>query len=1208
MRRSLLFSAALTLVSACARQLTGPTPAVAEVAPDALCTEQLTTSLDVTGSGFAPVLVDSLLSAPKLVLPTVALEQEVDLAGAAASERVTLSGEPDGEHASAVTWTSAEAMAVSVDPSLAVAPGLYAVTITSAAGKSSSLPSALLAVPPPQLTALSQDLACLAQPTALTLSGDLFVRRGATLPSVTVGAATLAPTLGDCRPLPGAGGYEACRSVDVIIDADTQAAGTVQVSVTNPPPLACVSAQRGLTFVDRPKVTSVQPIGICSQAAMQQLVIEGAGFLTVDGLRPTLAIGAQGFTPVASNCTPLPGPMAPVEQCTTLTLTVPRGTFAPGSYPVVVTNPAPADCASSETVTLLVRPPPVITDVAPRNVCSGNATVTLTGTDFLPDARVTLASTQSSMVSVNAAGTSAAAQFAQLEPGGPFTVALDNGDGCSATSSLSVNVIPGPQLFFVDPPVAYNGIATQATAYGTGFTGSVNAVSLVSHDGGTALPLTFTTSALRPGQVQLVIPSGTAAGQYDVLLSDNSSCGARLLDGLTIVDRATLALAAPAVTPSFGHTATQTAVTIEAADGGFAAVPRVYLNPTNAMATTVAAPVGAVSYLSGARITGLAPTTTLPVGSYDVIVVNPSGEVGVATDAFRVVAQPPPTISSLSPGSVSNANPQTFTITGRDFRMPAVSLFCVDASGAPLATNPPATVTGSTSTSVSVSFNASAAGVACVVRVTDGDNQTFSEFSALVITNPAQNLYGATAGPSLVEARRAPVVLGGNATTAARYLHVIAGDDGGTALASVETSALDRLGVPGAFTLQREQLQVPRAYAAGANIGRWLYVAGGSTDGGVALDTVERAVVLDPEQRQEVTDLLLEVGATGLDAGTWYYRVASVMQPTDAFNPDGENLPSDPFPVRLPDLGAQRHLAVTVSWRSDPGAAKYRLYRSPTPGATVGTEQLVAEVTAPATSFKDLGGAPASALRPLPVGSTGRWQTLAAKLSVPREGPGVSWAIDPGDATQAHLYVFGGRQSAGAAAASYEFLTLTLGAGGAQTPAASFTAGNAALGAGRWMLTAAQATNSLSSTIPAGTTYLYWLSGLTAGGSTSTVAEAAPVTAGGQLGTISALQQLQRAGYGNVIAGNLVFVFGGSTGQPDTAVTSGQICGPGVAGCGPVAAQVPPKVANWNAGQAMRAPRTQLGATLSGAFIYVAGGVSSNAPLTISNTTEYRLW
>ena len=104
---------------------------------------------------------------------------------------------------------------------------------------------------------------------------------------------------------------------------------------------------------------------------------------------------------------------------------------------------------------------------------------------------------------------------------------------------------------------------------------------------------------------------------------------------------------------------------------------------------------------------------------------------------------------------------------------------------------------------------------------------------------------------------------------------------------------------------------------------------------------------------------------------------------------------------------------------------------------------------------------------------------------------------------------------------------------------------------------------------------------------------------------ITALPGLQRAGYGNIVAGNLVFAFGGAMGQPDTGIVSGEICGAGVGGCGPVASQVPPKVANWNAGQTMGTARYQLGATLSGAFIYVAGG-STGAGVT--NTTEYRLW
>lgn len=1203
MRRRL--SVALTIVLAgCSRQLTGPEPAISGVAPDALCTEQLTNTLVVSGSNFSPVLVDGLTKAPHLELPTSTLSQEQDLAGAsAASGEVEFSGLPGEANSDAVRWTSQSELSLTLAPGLVTTPGLYGLTVTSPAGKSATTSGAVLAVPPPTLTALSQDLACLTRETTLTLSGELFVQNGARLPSVTVGAATLVPTTSDCRALPGSSGYETCRTLEIVVPADSQTAGTVAVTVTNPAPLACVSTSQHLTWVDRPRVTSVQPIGICSQAQMQMLTIAGTNFLTVDGVGPVLHVGPEEFTPTAGDCSPLTGPSETVQQCTTLTLFVPVGTFAPGSYMVSVTNPAPADCASSEPITLEVRPPPVVTDVAPRNVCSGFASVTITGTDFVSGSAVTLDGISASRVTVNSAGTSAVAEFSMLMPGGPLTLQVDNGDGCRASAPVSVNVIPGPQLFFVDPPVVFNGITVQATAYGTGFTGAVASVSIVNSATEASTMLTFTTNAAKPGQVQLTIPSGTPAGSYDLLLTDGSSCGARLPDALRIVDQTTLTLGSPSMTPQFGYTGDSTPVTIDALNNAFQALPRVYLNPTTAGPGTIAAPVGAVSFLTANRLTGLVPTPALPVGSYDLIVVNPDGTVGVSTSAFRVVGQPVPSIASLSPGSVANSNPATFTITGADFRTPAVTLFCVDGTGTALAMSPTANITNSTASTIDVSFNASIAGVACVVRVTNGDDQTFSEFSAVVITNPAQNLYAARQGPQLLVARRSPIALGANATSAARFLHVIAGDDGTTPLDTVETSALDRLGVPGAFVAQRERLVVPRTHAAGTAIGRWLYVAGGSNDAGV-LDSVERAAVLDPKDRGEVTDLLLEVGAQGLDAGTWYYRVAPVMAAGDPFNPQGENLPSDPFPVRLPDLG-QRKLSVTVSWSSDPGAAAYRVYRSPTPGATVGAEELIAEVMAPTTQFRDTGGASLSAQRPLPVGSTGRWHALPS-LATPREGAGVSWGMDPGDATKAHLYVVGGRQSSTAATSSYEFLTLTLGAGGQQTLAASFTPGSGTLGTARWQLAVSQATNALSSRIPAGTTYLYALSGSAANGMQVTSAVAAPITAGGQLGTVTSLPSLQRSGYGTVVAGNLVFAFGGALAAPDTGISSGEICGPGVVGCGPVAQQVPPNVINWNAGQTMLEPRYRLGTTLSGAFIYTVGGSTATAAATQS--TEYRLW
>lgn len=1206
-RSHLCAALALCCAASCSRKIEGPSPTVSAVAPVGVCQRQLDTTVTLTGAGLSPLQMSALVQGRYLELPTVTLRRALDLSGAAASGEVAFSGVPGDANADALRWYSQEQMSLTVTPGLGLEPGLWDLAVTNPNGNGGGLPGALLAVPPPSLTRLSQNLVCKDKPNALTVTGEGFIRTGSADPVVLLESTALAPKVSGCRALPGDQGYSSCTALDVDVPQGTLGAGTTRVTVRNPEPVQCVSeTPLSLYVFDRPRVTSVQPLAICSQAANQQLVISGVGFLTVDGAAPVVAIGSQTPAATPSGCTAFSGPKETVQVCTTLTVAVPAGTFAPGSYPISVTNPAPVGCSTSETFTLVVAPPPVIADVQPRNVCSGSGQLTLTGTGFQSGATVTLNGTAARTVTVSGGGTTAVAAFDALPVGGPFTVALANGDGCSATAPVTVNVIPGPQLFFLDPAIVYNGITTQATLYGTGFAGAVQSVAMTPAGGGTAQSLTFTWDAARPNQVQVLIPKLTASGSYDFTLRDTSVCGATLRGALRVVDQATLALASPPVDPAFGWVGEPTAVTVRGT--GFLAVPRLYLNPTVPGPSTVASAVGAVGLVDGTKLTALVPTPQLNADtSYDLIVVNPDGQVGFAAAAFRVTSLPPPTVASLSPGSVANTNPATFTINGKDFRTPAVTLTCYSATGAALATNPAAQVTGSSSTTISVSFDASAAGVQCRVRVTDGDNATYGDFSALVITNPAQNLYAPDGGPDLNLPRRAPATLAGDATLAARFLHVVGGDDGGTAHATVESSSLDQLGAPSPFFTQRERLTQARAFAGGATIGRYLYVAGGS-DGTSRFDTVERAAVLDPRQREQVTDLLLEVSTTqGLDAGVWNYRVAAVMPAGDLLNPGGENLPSDPFPVRVPDLGSSKVVA-TVSWRTEPTATRYRVYRSVTAGAAVGTEQVIAEVNAPTTSFRDTGVAtPVSTDTPLPVGSTGKWKVVAT-LSAAREGAAVSWGLDPSDVTRAYLYVLGGRSTATTALASYELLPLTLNSDGTQTVGSGFSAGGTNLAAARWQLSASRATKDLSSRIPAGTTYLYVLSGTAANGSTlESSAEAGLVTAGGQL-SFTALQNLNRGGYATISAGNFVFALGGNNASPDGTIAGGEICGAGVLACGPVGSQVPPKVVNWNTGQNLLTPRFLSSAALSGAFIYLAGGVTSTAPYTVTRSLEYRLW
>jgi hypothetical protein len=427
----------------------------------------------------------------------------------------------------------------------------------------------------------------------------------------------------------------------------------------------------------------------------------------------------------------------------------------------------------------------------------------------------------------------------------------------------------------------------------------------------------------------------------------------------------------------------------------------------------------------------------------------------------------------------------------------------------------------------------------------------------------------------------------------------------------VESSALSLQGVPSPFFTQRNTLAQPRTFAAGAQVGRFLYVAGGSS-GGTVFDTIERAVVLDPEERGAVTDLALEIAEEGgLAPGLYYYRVAPVMAATDAFNPGGENLPSDPFPVRVPNLDEEVGFNVTVFWKAEPGAQRYVVYRSPTAGAQVGTEEVIAEVDGSLRSFKDTGVAPIRTTRPLVVGSLGVWHTLPVTLSAPREGPGVAWAMDPSDATRAYLYVIGGRSDASAVLTSYDAIGLTLGTNGSQTPDTTrVDPGTARLAAGRWQLSANRAANDLNPRIPSGTTFIYALSGVAANGTTlvSNV-EAARVKAGGQLESFTSINPggLLQAGYASMVVGNFVFAFGGANAAPSTTINSAEICGSG-SSC--ATTRNAPEVANFNAaGVSLLTPRYLTSGTASGAFLYVAGGVRAlGPPLTVTNSAEYFLW
>ncbi len=944
---------------------------------------------------------------------------------------------------------------------------------------------------------------------------------------------------------------------------------------------------RGVAVAGPPVVLGVEPEGVCVDLDAAPLRLTGTGFLVVDGVYPTVRVGEDEIVATgAEGCVDLLPP-AQGALCEVLEVPIDPSRLGLGEPGVRVTNPSTVGCTSRESANFQVLTAPELLGVAPEAVCaSGDAGLWLTGRSFVNGTQVSIGGVPAAAVQVIDDRTMHVLP-APTTPEGVHDVEISLPYGCSAMLEQAVRVVSRPVIFHLDPPAVLAGVALDVTLYVADLVGELTDVWLEDPQG-VRVDVDWWWDPEEVGRVGMGVPPGLAGGDHVVRVAQDGGCVTDLAATLWVEDAPTVAV--DLVAPRHAWSYTITAVDVRGLElpqpplVGFQATPRVFLvGPDGAPASYGL--IG-VAFKGDALLSGLVPYN-LPSGDYDVLVINPDRTVGVLPAGLTVLRAPPPTIETVGPATVPNQTNQTITVRGRDFRDPAVALVCRESG---VITRVTGTVSAASYSTITVQVSPTAFNRAvCVVEVVNADG-TEAAWSALSVTNPAQNLFPWRAGTQMVEARRATAAAAGRTTSVDRFVYAIGGDAGARASAkdTVEVAPVGVYGDIGAWQVLRGRLPSPRTHAVAVTIDRFVYLFGGH-DGAQAVDSVLRAHILSPTQVPLFEGLSIRSGeGTGLAGGAWTYRVSALFGPGHPTNPEGESLAGAPTTVSLPDT--VDGLRPELRWIGVPGAVGYRVYRTPQSDLPTGSEEWLADVVDP--SFLDVGDDTVSGVHPQPLGALGTWIELPSMMT-PREAPCVATVREPlPDRERRYVYVAGGRNAAGTVLSSIEILPILIETATAQLPE-GWTASARSLTEARHQCGGYSLDDRLNSAIPSGDTWLYFAGGLKSDGSATGVIDAGRVQDQADFEAWTTIRTLspRRAGFGYAAASNFLYVFGGNGGSPSSGGVSGRL-------------DVVPDVQNWNGlGTSLSESRYLPGAAQESAVIFILGGQTD--ALDATRTTDF---
>ncbi len=418
--------------------------------------------------------------------------------------------------AHSATYVNAGELTISLSASDLAKAGAFPVVVTDPApGGASNSVNFDVNNPVPVISSLSPSSALAgAASETLTINGSNFIATS----TVTYNSVAHTAT------------YVNAGQLTITLSAsDLAKAGAFPVVVTNPAPGG--GASNSVNFQVNnpvPVITSLSPSSATVGAASETLTINGSNFITAS----TVTYNGVAHT-------------ATYVNAGELTITLSASDLAKtGSFPVVVTNPAPGGGASNSvnfSVGNATNPVPVISSLSPSSALAGAASETLTinGSNFVSSSTVTYNGVSHTATYVSAAQLTITLSVSDLATAGTFAVIVTNpapGGGASNSVDFQVNN-PVPVITSLSPSSATAGSAAETlTINGTGFLSTSTATyngrnKTVTYLSATELTIQLTNGNLRnAGSYPVIVtnpgPGGGASNTVDFTVTASDAVSA----------------------------------------------------------------------------------------------------------------------------------------------------------------------------------------------------------------------------------------------------------------------------------------------------------------------------------------------------------------------------------------------------------------------------------------------------------------------------------------------------------------------------------------------------------------------------------------------------------------------------------------------------------------------------------------------------------